>query len=83
MTGLDILITKWYRDIGEGLEFNHISVGYHPDHDEPAYVSEEQRRMWKGGIWVAERAVLRDGVVVPQPTPVKWSGANLCTKRVA
>lgn len=57
------IVTRWFRDVGEGREFNHISLGFNPDHDEPAWVSEEQRKSWRNSIWVPERAVLRDGVL--------------------
>lgn len=58
-----LLITQWFRDVGDGPEFNHISNGYHPSHEEPAYVTERQRREWRGSIWAPRPAWLVNGEV--------------------
>lgn len=53
------IVTAWYRDG----EFNHISTGFHPDHAEPPYVSEEQGKAWANQAWTPKRALLKDGVL--------------------
>lgn len=53
-----LLVTRWFRDVGDGMKFNHISSGYNQDHDEPAYVTEAQKRAWSGSIWSGLRAYL-------------------------
>lgn len=53
------IMTAWYRDG----EFNHVSFGFHPDHLEPAYVSDEQRKAWLNQAWRAKPATLRNGVL--------------------
>jgi hypothetical protein len=58
-----MIVTKWYRDIGDGMEFNHISTGFNPDHDEPAWVTDMQRRMWLNSLWAPQEAELVDGVL--------------------
>lgn len=59
-----MIVTCWYRDVGDGPKFNHMSNGYHEDHDEPAYVTEEQRKAWENCIWIPRRAELIDGKVI-------------------
>ena len=59
----EFLVTCWYRDLGNGFEFNHISSGFNPGHDEPPYVTEQQGKNWCDGLWLPKKAVIRDGVV--------------------
>lgn len=59
-----MVVTKWFRDVGDGPQFNHISNGYNPDHETPAWVSEEQRKAWVNSIWAPERGELKDGVLL-------------------
>lgn len=60
-----MIVTLWSRDVdGNGQQFNHLSHGFHPEHDAPAYVSEAQRIAWKDGIWCGKRAELVNGKVV-------------------
>lgn len=59
---MKLFITCWYRDLqkGRGLEFNHITTGWNPDHKRPAYVTDEQSIEWKGGVWVSVKAYKDD-----------------------
>lgn len=58
-----MIVTLWWRQNEDSFEFNHLSLGYHPDHEEPAYVSEAQRRAWSRSIWAPEQAELVNGEV--------------------
>lgn len=58
-----MIVTKWYRDTGDGLEFNHISNGFNPDHETPAWVSEDQRKTWTNQLWAPKQGKLEDGVL--------------------
>jgi hypothetical protein len=59
----DQKVTVWYRDIGKGLVFNHISDGYDIAQIVPVPVNEHQRKAWKGSLWDPRRACLRNGVL--------------------
>lgn len=53
------IVTAWYRDG----EFNHMSVGFSPDHGDPAYVTEEQKMAWTNQAWTPKKAILQDGIL--------------------
>ena len=58
-----LIVTAWYRDLGDGLQYNHYSVGFNELHEDPAYMFESQRIAWAGWIWVGKKSTLIDGVV--------------------
>lgn len=53
------IVTAWYKDG----EYNHLSIGFHPDHYEPAYMSEGQRKAWLNAAWTPREAILSHGVL--------------------
>ena len=56
-------VTAWYRDVGEGMKFNHISDGFdHENDDNPIPKTDEQRKAWRGGLWIGREAVLTDDI---------------------
>ena len=58
-----VIVTAGYRKSGEVPQFNHFSLGFRPDHDETALVSDEQAKAWCDSIWIPKRAILRDRAV--------------------
>jgi len=56
-------VTAWFRDVGDGLKFNHISDGWDPDNDDqPPAKTEAQGKAWRGGIWIGREGLLTDDV---------------------
>lgn len=58
-----LIVTCWYRDRGNGMKFNHLSIGFNETHEEPPYLFESQRIAWSDGEWIGMEATLIDGVV--------------------
>lgn len=57
------IVTAWFRDVGQGLKFNHISDGFEPEKtDAPEPKVAEQRKIWRNGVWLGLEAHLTDDV---------------------
>jgi hypothetical protein len=68
------VVTAWFRDVGDGLDFNHISDGWDPENDDtPEPKCPAQVKAWRGGIWLGRRAMLTDDV---PPRLVLLNGVN-------
>lgn len=58
-----MIVTCWYRLTPDGWKFNHVSDGFHPLHEEPAWMFESQERAWDGAYWLAKLAMLVNGKI--------------------
>lgn len=68
-----MIVTCWYRDLGDGPRYSHYSCGYDPDAERPPYMFESQRKAWADGVWVGRKAELDDRMVIRSEDP--WAGA--------